>query len=62
MVFECNRCGQNMRKFGVQYGLALDFESGQPDDPAQADHDRGHLCLPCRAEFREWVDGASNEG
>lgn len=55
MTFVCDRCDSEVKKFGVTFGMSLDFEKNQPDDPARADSDRGHLCPECRDDFREWV-------
>lgn len=47
-----------MPKFGASYTISLDYKPDEPDDPAQADQERGHLCIDCRGDLREFIEYA----
>lgn len=57
MSFKCDRCGDSVEQFGMTYRMSLDFRSAEPSNPVEADDEKGHLCLPCRDTFRNFLAG-----
>lgn len=56
MTFICDKCGEETNTFGLRFNMSTDYKPSQPDNPAQADHFRGHLCITCRADFRDFLE------
>lgn len=59
MSFKCNRCESVISKWYLRFGMSLDFQPDQPNEPHQADQRHGHLCSNCRGDFREFLAGGS---
>lgn len=57
MSFQCDRCGETVERFGMMYRMSLDFRSAEPNNPAEAAAEKGHLCLECRDAYRNFLAG-----
>lgn len=56
MMLVCDRCGEQVYVWGLNYRMSLDFKDGEPDNAKQANEARGHLCVECRDDFREFLE------